>query len=441
MSPSVNRQPGLRQGDLLLAGIIISLLAMEWNYSRPGYTLPLVLSYPGMLAGLIMPLLFFMKARFSFSLDANRMLKIFFILGLAFLLVLALQWLLHPEAAATYDLYLFMEFTALPLWGMAGYLYAADFDETRRLFGRFALCAAWGSLFSFGLRLADVPVTVPFGIAGWPVRLFFLFGFCWYLALFMVREKISRRTLAGLAACSLEVLVTLHKPIIWSALFLVATLLLAFRTHMPRRRFGRAMATLLKSAVAVGLLLMAVNGLFQGVVTKEINEFIYDRVLHITEENDSVSLVRASGSRLLLWQVALEDFMVSPWVGAGVKEMEFDEGTISMHNGYLDLLFIVGICGMIPVVFGVGIWLWRVVRSLGCAPLLLLQSCSLAYMVGILMYNFGGTSRLFGGVSYFIALICGISMRLAVDCHPEALQAAPCLYAKHGKFAGNGWSA
>jgi len=423
--PSVNRQPGSPQGWLYLPGIIIPLLVMEWNYSRPGFTLPLILSYPGWLAGLCLPLVILMRTRIALSPAARATFNRFLFLGLGFVLVLTLQGVLHPEAATTYSQFLLIEFVALPLWGIAGFLYAAQADSTERLLGVFALCAAWGSVFSFGLRLAGVPVSIPFVIAGWPMRLFFLFGFCWYLSRFLAAARVSHRTLAGLVACGLEVVITLQKPIIWTTLFSVATLLLIFRTHLTRRRFGKTMTTLLKSTVAVVLVLVAVNSVSQGVVTQEIKAFISNRVIHQTEEEDTITLRRAAGGRFELWEVVLKDFGVSPWVGSGVKEIESEGGSVSMHNGYLDLLFIAGICGFIPVAIGGGILLRRVVRSLNGRSMLLVQSSCLAYIVGILMFNLGGTSRLFPGVSYFIALVCGISLRLAVDSRPQTIQVAP----------------
>jgi hypothetical protein len=45
----------------------------------------------------------------------------------------------------------------------------------------------------------------------------------------------------------------------------------------------------------------------------------------------------------------------------------------------------------------------------------------LIFIVGILMFNMGGTSRIFPGITNFIALISGISLRLAVFSSPNNL--------------------
>ena len=391
------------------------LLVMDWNYSRLGFTLPLILSYPGWLAGLCFPLIYFIWTRVVFYPDARAAFNRFLFLILYIVLVLTVQRLLYPEAGATYNQFTMLEFVALPFWVIAGFLYAAQPNAAQRLLGRFALFAAWGSFFSFALRLAGIPDSIPFGVAEWPMRLFLLFGFCWYLARFLTDERTSRQTLAGLIACSLEVVITLHKPIIWATIFSVATLLLSFRAHLSRHQFGKTKTTLLKSAIVVMLVLVAMNSISQGVVIKDVNEFIFVKILHQSEEENAITLDRAAGGRFELWETALKNFNESPWVGSGIKAVEVESGSVSMHNGYLDLLFIAGIFGSIPVVYGIGLWLRRVVQSLNCAPLLLVQSSCLAYVVGIMMFNLGGISRLFPGVSYFIALVCGISLRLAVD--------------------------
>jgi len=396
---------------------------MDWNYSRPGFTLPLILSYPGWLAGLCLPLVYFIWTRFAFSSYARETFNRFLFLIFWIVLVLTVQRLLYPEAVASYSQFILLEFVALPLWGFAGFLFAAQPDATQRFLGRFALLAAWGSFFSFALRLAGMPFSIPFGVAGWPTRLFFLFGFCWYLASFLMDGRTSRRTLAGLVACSLEVVITLHKPIIWATIFSVITLLFIFRAYLPRHQFGKTITSLLKSTVAVVLLLVAVNSIFQGVVTKEISEFISVRVLHQSDDENAITLNRAAGGRFEIWETALKDSSEHFWFGSGIKDVENEIGSVSLHNGYLDMVFIVGICGLIPIAYGIGFLLVRVVRSLKCPPLLLVQSSCLAYVVGILMFNLGGISRLFPGVTFFIALVCGISLRLAVDGHRQTIHA------------------
>jgi len=47
------------------------------------------------------------------------------------------------------------------------------------------------------------------------------------------------------------------------------------------------------------------------------------------------------------------------------------------------------------------------------------------------MFNLGGTSRLFPGISYFIMLIFGISLRLAVDNRFKNLKILPCQTQSH----------
>ena len=129
---------------------------------------------------------------------------------------------------------------------------------------------------------------------------------------------------------------------------------------------------------------------------------------------EEITLNRLSGNRLELWTAALEDFDKSPWVGSGVKMLDFFGFEVYMHNGYLDILFIVGICGFALFTYGLLYWFIKVLYSLKYPSTLLIQTICFAYIIGIIMFNLGGTSRLFPGVTYFIGLIFGISLQIAV---------------------------
>ncbi|MEI6056626.1 MAG: O-antigen ligase family protein [Lentisphaerota bacterium] len=437
MNKSVPNYGLYRNEKLILVGIIFTMLVMEWSYGRPEFVLPTILSYPGWLAGLVLPLLFFVRTRFILNSSARVAFNRFILLWFGFVFVLVMQMIISHDALGTYNRFILIEFVAMPLWLVVGFIYAAELDAVKRLLGRFALFAAWASLLSFCLRLTVTPDLIPLGVAGWPMRLFFLFGFCWYLSLyltgFMSEKKLSSGVLLGFAACSLEVVFTLHKPIIWATLFSLATLFLIFSVNLKSRIFYKTFTRFLKLTVAFVLLTVVLNTIFDGVVSRNIKEFISVRVLHQSEEGDTdVTLERAAGGRFELWTNALADFGRNPWFGGGIKDSEIDlEGSVSLHNGYLDLLFIAGVFGFIIILYGIWFWLRRVVNSLKYAPLMLVQSTCLAYIVGIIMFNLGGTSRLFPGISYFIMLIFGISLRLAVDNRFKNLKILPCQTQSH----------
>lgn len=415
MNLSVKQHIDLRYGMLLLLGIMIHSLALDWNAFK---VVPIIFSYPSWFAGICFPLIFLLyRGSFTFFPAAFTVFMRFIFLGFGILLFLVIQILIFPAAAATYDRYIILEFILLPVWGLCGFLYGAYPDATQKLLGKFAMCAAWGSFYSFGLRLIGVQDTFLFTEAGWPVRLIFLFGFCWYLSQCLTGKKPSRRALIGLIACSLEVIFTLQKPFIFATFFSVATLITIFRARLKRHQYRKTITRLLKLTVAIVLVLVTLNTIFPGSVVKKINDFIYLRVLHQREYDSDVGILRAgSGGRIDLWKAAWEDFGKSPWVGSGVKPLVLGNyAEVSMHNGYLDILFISGICGFSLFIYGLGIWLKKVVRSLKYTPLLLVQSSCFAYIIGVMMFNLGETTRLYFGPSYFIALVFGLSLRLAVD--------------------------
>lgn len=399
---------------LLLGGIIVTLLAREWNYSIPDFTLPKLLYYPGWFAGLFCPLAYIITQKgFSVCSATRAVLSLFFFLLLGCLLVLSIQMMLCPEALATYDLWTLIQFTAMPLWGLAGFIFAARLDISTALLDKFAACAALGSFYAFGMRLIQAdPTSIPFGAASWPMRLFFMFGFCWYLSRFLLVKPVSFRTICGLAACSLEVIFTLHKPFILGTIFSVLTLLLIIRPRLQIRKLAKKIITLLLS---VAIVLVTVDCVYPGVIDKNLDYFYYNRILRIDDPDDERSFRISSSGRFDIWETAWNDFKEDPWVGTGLKNIATETGTISLHNGYLDLLFILGICGAIPVLFGSLMWFRWVRRSLNCPLLLLAQSSCLAYVVGILMFNTCGMSRLFPGPSYFLLLVCGITLRIAVN--------------------------
>ncbi|HEY8659585.1 MAG TPA: O-antigen ligase family protein [Hanamia sp.] len=419
------------QEKILFWGIMIPMLVMDWNFSRPGFTIPLFLSYPGLIAGILLPLFFLANKHFNLSLPALKTFNRYHFIVLCLVIVFIIQGLFYPAAWATYGRDNWIEVIGLLLCFQSGYLYAVNPDVGERLFSRFALYAAYGSVFSFCLRVAGVSDSLPFGVAGWPMRLFFLFGFCWYLcwylAGFMSGKKTSRSILVGLIACSLEVVITLQKPIIWAAFFSMATLFLIFRAFLPGRKFGKFKTKLVKLSVAVVLVLVVINNIFHEVVVDDISTFISVRILHQSDEVNDITLDRAAGGRFEVWETALKDFKRSPWVGIGLNSVHEGGGgaSISLHNGYLDLLSILGISGLTLFLYGIWYWLWRVVKSLKFKPLLLVQTSCLIYFVGILMFNMGGTSRIFPGVSYFIAMVFGISLRLAVYANSHRRKYSP----------------
>ncbi|MCX5999943.1 MAG: hypothetical protein NTU41_10250, partial [Chloroflexi bacterium] len=108
-------------------------------------------------------------------------------------------------------------------WGFIwiGFMFAQTSGNAQRFLRAvlplIAVCAGlW-----YGLRITGSAYA-----AGWPMGLVFLFGFCWYMDAWLSAEGLALKSLVPLLACSMPTVATLHKPIIWSAFFIVVWLML-----------------------------------------------------------------------------------------------------------------------------------------------------------------------------------------------------------------------
>ena len=195
-------------------------------------------------------------------------------LTIGIVLVLVIQLLVYPEAMATYSRFLAIHSITMVLFMFAGFIYAARPGDVYKLLSIFAKFAAWASFLVFSLRLAGVPESVPFCIAYWPARLFLLFGFCWYLAHYIAVTKHSQRSLIGLAACSLEVIVMLHKPILLATLFSIITIVWAFLIYLKGQRLTKILQTVFKLTIIISIALGVIHFLFRTASVQRFMIFI-----------------------------------------------------------------------------------------------------------------------------------------------------------------------
>jgi hypothetical protein len=321
------------------------------------------------------------------------------------------------ENLATFD-YTSLSLIQAVLFGLMGYWIAQDDREIKWLLSRIAFVCALGSTLGGCNRMAGLEA-IPFLVPDWSTRLVFLFGHCWYLNRWLTLPQGHLGALLGLMACSPEVWISFHKPIVFSAL-VVSAFLFCYSIWTSRW----PIMVVRRTAILVSLAAMAfivVNRTTSGQLLTSVEERFYERFLH-QEDSSRVDwrvdniLEKASGGRLTIWREARERIGRHPFVGAGSGQSFGTAAAVDsvyVHNWYLDILLSVGIVGALPIFAGLLWWLRLVARKrvLNYAGNIVVPC--LAYIVGLMAYNMGGSIRVFFSMTSFAVLIMAIAARLA----------------------------
>jgi len=326
---------------------------------------------------------------------------------------------------------------------MIGYWFAADVRDLQWGLKKIALLLALLSVYGGLMRLIGADQIHPLLVPGFPIRLFILFAYCWYLHEWLNRSKWSLGPLLGLAACSPEVFITFHKPVLFCAV-VASTFLFVYSIWVTHRVAAVAARTVALLTIGTSLFVTA-NLLASGQIVEHVTQVVTQRMLHESArqrgETSGEALARIAGNRLYLWKEGLATFQASPLVGVGFGQQVGGMASnpqdptgrglrysVYVHNGYLDLLLSVGILGTLPVAVAL-IWWLRVAlrRELSRRMGYLVVPC-LAFVVSILAYNLGGGSRLFFSLNAFTVFFMAAIVRLA-----EALPAAvPLSHRRYG---------
>jgi len=311
---------------------------------------------------------------------------------------------------------------------MIGYWFAADVRDLHWGLKRIALLLALLSVYGGLMRLIGAEQLNPLLVPGFPIRLFILFAYCWYLHEWLNRSKWSIGPLLGLAACSLEIFITFHKPILFCAL-VGSTFLFFYSMWATRRVFAVLGKTGVLIAIAASLF-VTVNVSTSGRLIYHINQQVAQNLLHegarMRYETLAQTMDRLSGRRFALWEEGWNRFKESPLVGVGFGQQiggwafnpEDPTGrgirrSVYLHNGYLDLLVSVGILGSLPVAFALIWWLGLAFRRDLARRMGYLVVPCLAFVSTILAYNLGGGSRVFFSINAFTAFFMAVVVRLA----------------------------
>ncbi|MHB8972340.1 MAG: O-antigen ligase family protein [Pirellulaceae bacterium] len=300
------------------------------------------------------------------------------------------------------------------LFAFMGYWIAQDDGEVVWLLRHCAMACALGSLWGGCVRFAGVEDS-PFIIPQWPTRLLFLFGHCWYLNQWLTSQKKRLGSLLGLVACSLEVWISFHKPIVFSAL--CASVFLVTYAIMTTQRPISVVRRMAVLAILGVVALVVVNRNMSGRLLMSAEEIVYEKFLHqrvgsgVDWSASDELLESASGGRLDIWADALKRIGNHPLFGVGFGQ-DFGDN-VHVHNWYLDLLLGLGIVGSFPL-FAALLWWLRLVtkRKVIQRAGYLVVPC-LAYIVGLMAYNMGGSIRVFFSMTSVAVLIMAIVTRLA----------------------------
>ncbi|MCE9545322.1 MAG: O-antigen ligase family protein [Planctomycetia bacterium] len=326
-----------------------------------------------------------------------------------FFFAIGLEWVLPSDNDMPFDrasqLVLF-GYGLGALCGLVGLQVGTDPQVTQRLLGRAAFFFACLSVLMF--VLGDPPakgvrgglLVFPAPYIGFPMQLFFLFPFCWYLDRWLAAPRLLSGKLLGILASSLSVIVMFHKPFVFaSAVGIISVILL-------RWYCGHAISGTLRFIALAGICAVGfawVDSSTQGELSGRYLDEFYAKFLHTTAGNargmeDSEVLESASGGRFALWAAAWERYLEDPIVGTGLGQRArlsaAGDNDIPLHNQYLDFLLSLGIVGTLPIIIGLVAWMRAAKRKLRgsdsgwAAPLT-------GYVITVASYNLGGTSNIF----------------------------------------------
>ena len=257
---------------------------------------------------------------------------------------------------------------------------------------------------------------------GWPVQLFILFGFCWYVFCALKAQKLTLETILGIAACMLEVFISFHKPLVFAGLGSIFVLVFVWQFGGQERGRGN-----LRLAVGIVLLAgaaIAAVSVTQGAILDEYRDEFFIKYLHMNPSDpgsvgvDEKTITKFSGGRFDLWQQGIDLFWESPWVGSGLGHTFYAESSaqeVHAHNGYIELLYSLGVVGAILHLMPAWIWFRESILLPGLQRRMVIVGPIAAYIGGILAFNMGGSTIIFFTLLSFIALLMGIALGYSVS--------------------------
>jgi O-antigen ligase len=290
---------------------------------------------------------------------------------------------------------------------------------TLRMIARSAMCV---SLYMFVTPEPLEGTSFPNIGVGWPVRLFILFGFCWYLSAALSVPHLTKEVVFGGLACSLEVFVAFHKPIVFAGLGCIATMALMQQIIPQTRMRGN---TRLVGGIALSMVVLFAAVQFSGgSILEGYREEFFTKYLHMKASGGAVgldekTLERFSGGRFELWAQAIDLFWKSPWVGSGPGQRFYGPGEeVHAHDGYIELLYSVGVIGALAHIAAAWIWFQQTIIARGLARRARLILPIAVFVGGFLAFEMGGGAAVLYTVLSFVYLLMGIGLGYSVALRP-----------------------
>jgi O-antigen ligase len=271
------------------------------------------------------------------------------------------------------------------------------------------------AVYKYAMPDVEMGASFPTLGVGWPVEVFILFGFCWYLCAALLAARVSMEMLLGAAACALEVFIAFHKPLVFAGIACMATLILLLQFLKAHRRRGNL--RLLTACVVLSGTLFAAYEATGGRILEQYEEDFFLKYLHMSTSPDDLALDAGalhgfSGGRFDLWEQAMNQFWTSPLVGSGPGRRFFGEASgelVHAHNGYIEILYSIGILGALAHVAAAWIWLRRTVLTRGFRERARVTLPIAVYLGGFLFYESGEGATVLFTVLSFVYFLMGVA--------------------------------
>lgn len=397
--------------------LAIALMRNEWTSGFAQFSFFQRIATAVVPLGILVITGFFVGA-FRYRGDARRLFVM--VLGACVFGAIVFAHSVAPSgvvAAVNPDFYVVL--AQMAVCAAIGYWMAHDARDARWVLSRCALCLALVSVYGGIVRLLGVGELSPYLAPGFPVRLFILFAYCWYLHQWLTGPRWSVGALLGIVACSPELILAFHKPVVFCT-GLTFVFMFVYSIWATRRVY--AVVTRCALLIVLGALVFIAADVAQGSrISAHVKNTIKHRYLHASaaERYESLfeKLERVAGGRFELWRSAASRFTESPIVGSGFGQ-NFSPGSsrtrgVNVHNGYLDLLIAAGIVGALPVIAGLIWWLTLVSRRSVTRQMGTVVTPCLAYVVSIMVYNVVGCSQTFFALNSFVVFVMAIAAGLA----------------------------
>jgi hypothetical protein len=396
----------------ILISLILSFIGYEWAWGRYDQVPTIIRHATRFLPLIIVSLSFFIKSKFN---DRNRRFGFglwYNIWVVSILLLLFFRVIVFPGNERM--LFLVLQILQAILFGYAGYWLIRNKQETFWLLGKIAAVGALVGLLDATAFIGGInykSIIYP----SFPMRLFTLFGYCWYLYIWLKSPKSDFKITFALIGCIGGVLITFHKPIVFATVFSTLSLFMIFFFLERKKNVTIARIT---GLIAIALIiLMTFNSIYSNQVVDYVTDTFYSKYLRadvgtaITDLHGD-DLMGASGGRLAMWPIAIDVIQQNLFFGTGDRTI-FDTSAdpIHVHNWFLDILVWGGIAGAIPFFLGFLWWFRFAGRSENIKQGTSVLLPVFAYTIGITAYNLGGTMFSFPTLLSFVMLLIAISVR------------------------------